>query len=198
MVFFLTTTVANIVFHCSRWAISWVTPQMNFLFFVSVRCWQKQPPKAFCKKFLLKNFAISTRKHLCWSLFFKKFAGLQLATSFKRLQYRCFPVKIDKYKLNTYFKEHRERLLICWLHPLPGDSSLFLIVPTCSRWFQLALGGSSFYYLWIYPTDVLFYRLKNTALKKKKFILKWTQIDFLHVWIKTLRSASYNRVNYCL
>ena len=30
---------------------------------------QKQPPGVFCKKAVLKNFAMSTGKHLCWSLF---------------------------------------------------------------------------------------------------------------------------------
>ena len=30
---------------------------------------QKQPPGVFCKKAVLKNFARSTGKHLCWSLF---------------------------------------------------------------------------------------------------------------------------------
>ena len=30
---------------------------------------QKQQPKMLCKKGTLKNFAIFTGKHLCWSLF---------------------------------------------------------------------------------------------------------------------------------
>ena len=30
---------------------------------------QKQPPEKFCKKAVLKNFAIFTGKHLHWSLF---------------------------------------------------------------------------------------------------------------------------------
>ena len=33
---------------------------------------QRQPPKVFYKKAFLKNFTISTGKHLCWSLFLKK------------------------------------------------------------------------------------------------------------------------------
>ena len=36
----------------------------------------KQPP-VFYKKAALKNFAIFTRKHLCWRLFFNKVADLQ-------------------------------------------------------------------------------------------------------------------------
>ena len=34
---------------------------------------QKQPPEVFYKKAVLKNFAIFTGKHLCWSLFIIKF-----------------------------------------------------------------------------------------------------------------------------
>ena len=30
---------------------------------------QKQPPEKFCKKAVLKNFAIFTGKHLCWRPF---------------------------------------------------------------------------------------------------------------------------------
>ena len=33
---------------------------------------QKQPPEVFYKKAVLKNFAIFTRKHLCWSFFLIK------------------------------------------------------------------------------------------------------------------------------
>ena len=33
---------------------------------------QKQPPKMFSKKIVLKNFAIFTGKDLCWSLFFNE------------------------------------------------------------------------------------------------------------------------------
>ena len=46
------------------------------------------------KKAALKNFAIFTGKHLCWSLFFKV-ADLQARNVIKkRLQHRCFPVNI--------------------------------------------------------------------------------------------------------
>ena len=42
------------------------------------------------KKGFLKNFAKFTRKHLCWSLFLNKVAGLSPATLLKkRLQQRC-------------------------------------------------------------------------------------------------------------
>ena len=46
------------------------------------------------KKPFLKNFAKLTRKHLCWSLFFNKIAGLGLVTLLKkRLRHRCFFTK---------------------------------------------------------------------------------------------------------
>ena len=46
------------------------------------------------KKATLKNFAVSTGKHLCWSLFLV------------RLQYRRFPVRIVEIFEKTYFEEH--------------------------------------------------------------------------------------------
>ena len=48
---------------------------------------QKQPTQCFMKKTFLKNFAIFTGTHLCWSLFLIKLIK-------KRLQHRCFPVNI--------------------------------------------------------------------------------------------------------
>ena len=46
----------------------------------------------------LKNFAISTGKHPCWSLFLNKAKGLKGCNSIKkRLQHRCFPVKLAKF-----------------------------------------------------------------------------------------------------
>ena len=36
---------------------------------------QKQPQEVSIKKTILKNFAIFTGKHLCWSLCFDKVAG---------------------------------------------------------------------------------------------------------------------------
>ena len=41
-------------------------------------------PEVFCEKFVLKNLAKFTGKHLCWSLFFNKVAGLMSATLLKR------------------------------------------------------------------------------------------------------------------
>ena len=41
-------------------------------------------PEVFFKKGVLKHFSNFTGKHLCWSLFFDKVAGLRLATLFKK------------------------------------------------------------------------------------------------------------------
>ena len=52
------------------------------------------------KNAVLKNFAIFTGQHLCWSLFFNFIK--------KRLQQRCFTVAkfcCEIFK-NTYFEEH--------------------------------------------------------------------------------------------
>ena len=47
---------------------------------------------------ILKNFTKFTGKHLCWSLFFDKVAGLKPETLFKKkLQHRCLPVYFVKF-----------------------------------------------------------------------------------------------------
>ena len=49
------------------------------------------------QKGVFKNFAKSTRKHLCQSLYFNKVAGLRTATLLKeRFWRRCFPVNFTK------------------------------------------------------------------------------------------------------
>ena len=47
---------------------------------------QNQPPKVFCKKGVLRNFAKFTGKHLCQSLFFNKVAGMRLLLHAKKLR----------------------------------------------------------------------------------------------------------------
>ena len=68
---------------------------------------QKQPPKVFYNKSFFKNFAISTGKHLSWSLFLIK------ACNFikKRLQHRCFSVNIAKSSTTHIVKNICKRLL---------------------------------------------------------------------------------------
>ena len=53
----------------------------------------KYNEQVFYKKTVLKNFTIITEKHLCWSLFLNKSAGLQSWNIIKKwFQHRCFPV----------------------------------------------------------------------------------------------------------
>ena len=59
------------------------------------------------KKTALKNFAKFTGKHLCWSIFFNKNAGLQACNFIqKRLKQGCFPDNIP------ILKNVCERLLL--------------------------------------------------------------------------------------
>ena len=61
---------------------------------------QKQPYRQF-----FRNFAIFTRKDLCWSTF-------RPATLLTRLQHRCFPVNIENFLRTTFFIEHLQWLLL--------------------------------------------------------------------------------------
>ena len=60
---------------------------------------QKQPfVQRLFKIGVLQNFAISTGKHLCWSLFLNFIK--------KRLQHRRFPVNIAKFLRTAFSIEH--------------------------------------------------------------------------------------------
>ena len=52
---------------------------------------------------VLKNFALFTRKHLCWSLFLIKFPAWRPFALLIRLQHRCFPVKFTKFLRTPFF-----------------------------------------------------------------------------------------------
>ena len=62
----------------------------------------------FFKIVILKNFAILTGKHLCWSIFLFK---LQACIK-KRLQHSYFPVNITKFFREALFIEHLRWLLL--------------------------------------------------------------------------------------
>ena len=65
------------------------------------------------KKAVLKNFAIFTGKHLCWSLInLKGFWACITCTPTKRFQHRSFPVNIAKFLLTPFFIEHLPWLLL--------------------------------------------------------------------------------------
>ena len=56
------------------------------------------------KKDVFKNFAKSTGKHLCQSLFFNEVAGLRSATVLKkRLWHRCFPVNLRNFLEHLFY-----------------------------------------------------------------------------------------------
>ena len=67
-------------------------------------------PEVFCKKGVLRTFAKFTGKHLCQSVFFKKF---QASGNFikKRLWRRCFPVNFAKF-LRTPFIDWFSRYIL--------------------------------------------------------------------------------------
>ena len=69
--------------------------------------------EVFCKKGVLENFTKFTGKHLCWSLFFNKVAGLKPECLLRKiLQHRCFPVNLVEFFINTLFREHLWWLLL--------------------------------------------------------------------------------------
>ena len=65
------------------------------------------------KKGVLGNFAKSTGKHLCQSLFFNKVKGLRPATLVKeRLWYWCFLVSFGKFSKKTFLRNTCGQLLM--------------------------------------------------------------------------------------
>ena len=62
---------------------------------------------------VLKNFPIFTGKHLCWSLFFNKVAGLRPRILLKkRLQHSCFPLNFAKFLRTPFYTEQPRWLLL--------------------------------------------------------------------------------------
>ena len=66
----------------------------------------------FFKIGVLKNFAIFTGKHLCWSLFLIKPHDSSPATLLKRDSYTGVPVNIAKFLRTSFFIEHLWWLLL--------------------------------------------------------------------------------------
>ena len=79
------------------------------LWFILITC-RSSHWRYSIKKVVLKNFAKSTGKHLCQSLFFNKVAGV-----------RCFPVNFAKL-LGTHLRNTSWRLLLD-LHLINPDGS---------------------------------------------------------------------------
>ena len=68
--------------------------------------------RCFFKVAFIKNFAIFTGKHLCWSLVFNNVAGLRPTTSLKTRLQQVFPVSIAKFLRTAFFKEHLRWLVL--------------------------------------------------------------------------------------
>ena len=78
---------------------------------------QKQLPEVFCKRDVLKNFAIFTEKRLCWKLFFNKVAAsscvIQHCSFIKMIiQHMCFSVNIAKFLKTLILKNICEELFL--------------------------------------------------------------------------------------
>ena len=94
--------------------IKFVNTNIQYFFGVMRNKVQKQPLEVFCKKDVLKNFAKSTGKRLCQSLFFNRVVGLRSATLLKKkLWHRCFPVNFAKF-LRTPFVHKTSGQLLIW------------------------------------------------------------------------------------
>ena len=76
----------------------WDVQQLFVFWFVRI---QKQPLEIIYKKAVFRNFAIFTRKHLCWSLF-------SWPTTLSKRDYikQVFSCKYCKIFKNIYFEEH--------------------------------------------------------------------------------------------
>ena len=69
----------------------------------------------FCKKDVLTNFTKFTGKHLCWSLFLNKVAGLRPTTLLKkRLWHRCFPANFAKFVRTPFLQNISGWMLLYW------------------------------------------------------------------------------------
>ena len=83
-------------------------------------------PDMFCKKGILRNFAKSTGKHLCQSLYFNKVAGHKPATLLKyRFWHRCFPVNFAKFLRTPFLTEHLRWLLLSFDPEFVSSVTLF-------------------------------------------------------------------------
>ena len=60
----------------------------------------------FLKISVLKSFANLAGKHLCWSLFLIQTLLDSVDSVKKRLQHRCYPVKLAKFLKTLFFTEH--------------------------------------------------------------------------------------------
>ena len=81
------------------------------LTFHSHNKWSSQR-RCSIKKAFLKDVAIFTEKHLCWSLFFNKVVE---ASNFikKKLQQKCFPMNVAKILKQLFWRTSANECLCC-------------------------------------------------------------------------------------
>ena len=84
------------------WEESIITYFFTSLSLLNKNSLQKQPPEAFWKKGVPRNFAKFIGKHLSQSLFLNKVAGLSATLLRKRLWQRCFPVNFAKFLRRSF------------------------------------------------------------------------------------------------
>ena len=92
------------------------------LVFIKNRCRSSSSQKFF-EIGVLKNFAIFTGKHFCWSLLLTKLQG-----------FRCFPVNIAKLLRAAFFIEHLRWLLLqmfCFTLYFQKDFAEYIVVLHC-------------------------------------------------------------------
>ena len=80
-------------------------------------------PEMFCKKGVLKNFAIFTGKQLCQRLFFNKVAGATCNFIKKETLAQVFSCEFCEIFKNTFFIEHPWWLLLTVSNACYTDSS---------------------------------------------------------------------------
>ena len=84
------------------------------------------------KKSVLRNSAKFTGKHVCWSLFFNKVAGLRLASLLKkRFWHWFFPVNFAEFLRALFFIEHFWWLLLDLLTFITAQKIKFFIKDFC-------------------------------------------------------------------
>ena len=89
---------------------------------------RSSPPKVFCKKGVLRNFAEFTGKYLCQSLFSNNVTGLRPTTLLKkRLWHKCFPVNFAKFLRTPFFTEHFRWLLLKYIGSILDIASKMLV-----------------------------------------------------------------------
>ena len=87
--------------------------------FIKKRC-RSSRSQMFFKIDVLKNFAIFTGKHLCWSLFLIKLQA-----------FKCFPVNIAKFLRSSFFIENLLLQMFCFTLCFHKDVAEYIVVIHC-------------------------------------------------------------------